>query len=826
MSDDQADAPGHVGRPERRREDARFLTGRSRFTADIAAPDALHMAVLRSPHAHARLGRIGAAKALALPGMVRVFTGADLAGEVDDLTCEWVIPTMTVEPRQPVLARDRVRFAGEPVAAVLAENAYAAMAALDAIDVAYEPLPAATGAEAALADGAPALHEDVPGNRAFVFRRGEDRFEEAAAGAAVRLEQRLINTRLMPAPLETRSILSDYDPATGRLTHTTSTQLPHVHKRALARALGFPQHKLRLVAPDVGGGFGAKLQFYPEDVLCAYLAIRERRPVRWTESRSESVTATTHGRDHVQDIALAAEADGTITALRVRILANLGAWPAAMGPGVPAINCAAQVSGAYRIPAVGCEVVGVYTNTASVGPYRGAGHPEATYLIERMVDLLAGRLDLDPAEVRRKNFVPKDAFPYKLPTGLTYDSGDYHANLDKALERIGYADLRRRQAELRAQGRYLGIGMATYVEFSGAAPSMAMGAIGFRRGGFESAHVRIHPDGRATVFCGASAHGQGHETSLAQIAADALGIPAADIEVVESDTDRVPFGTGTFNSRSMAVGGSAVHTACGRVMEKATRIAAHLMQLRPADAVYEDGVFRRPESPGAVARAAHLAKRAGEQVYGAVFKRVANLEVSPTAGREAAEAVSFAEVAAMAHLGHHLPIGEEPGLEAIAAFDPKGLSASFGTHVAVVEVDPETGRTRIERYLAVEDCGTVINPLLADGQVHGGAAQGIGQALIEVLRYDAAGQAHTADPIGMAVPHAAHVPAIETDRTVTPSPLTPLGAKGVGEGATIGAPPAVVNAVTDALAPLGVRHIDMPLHPETVWRAIRDRPSA
>ena len=741
------------------------MQGQGRYVGDVAAgTHALHMAVLRSPHAHAELVMLDVRTAATMPGVAAVLTAVDLEG-VGDLPCDWVPPGMRAVARHPVLARDRVRYVGQPVAVVAAHTLAEALDAVEAITADYTPLGAAVGLEAALGAGAPLLHDEAPGNRAFVFRQQAGDFDSAARDAEIVARQRILNNRVAPVPMEGRAVLSAYDPASGKLTHRTSSQLPHVHQRALAIALGLPQHRLRLIAPDVGGGFGAKLSFYAEDVLAAFLSMRLGQAVRWTESRGEGFLSSTHGRGHVADIELAARRDGTVLALRACIRADLGAYALGMGPGVPAINCGLSVTGAYDIPVVDVLVTGAYTNTAPVGPYRGAGHPEATFLIEQAMDGLARALTLDPVALRRLNFVPAAAFPYKAATGLTYDSGNYVVNLDAALALADIDALRRAQAAARIEGRYLGVGVATYVELSGAGPSSVLGAIGLERGGYESARVVIHPDGTATIFSGAHSHGQGHATSLAQIAADALGVPPEQVKVIQGDTESVPFGTGTFNSRSMAVGGSAVHLACKAIADKAAAIAAHL---------------------------------AGDG------------GVTPT----------LAEVARAAHLGHRLPAGMAPGLDETRFFNPVGMPASSGTHVAFVEVNAETGSVSLLRHVVVDDCGRVINPLLAAGQVHGGAAQGIGQALSEAVVYDDEGQLVTGSLSDYAVPRASDLPSFATAHTVSPSPLNPLGVKGIGEGAAIGAPPAVVSAVLDALAPFGVTDLAMPLTAEKIWRAI------
>jgi carbon-monoxide dehydrogenase large subunit len=580
----------------------------------------LRVAVLRSPHAHARILAVDANKAHTWPAVIAVLTAEDLTN-IGDLPCDWASPSMDVVPQQPVLARDRVRYVGEPIAAVAAETAHAAEDALAAITVAYEKLPGIADQEAAIEDGAPRLHDAVPGNVAFRFRRAGGNVARAFAEAGVVIRRRLTNSRATAAPLERRAVLSDFDSRADRLTHHTSSQLPHVHARSLGKCLGLPLHKLRLVVPDIGGGFGAKLGFYAEDVICALLSMRTGRPCAWKEGRGESFLATTHGRDQIQYVELAARRDGRIIGLKTRILADLGAYAFGMGPGVPAINTGLSVTGLYRITNVETEVIGVYTNRTPTGPYRGAGHPEATFLIERAVDELACELARDPVELRRANFVRSSATPYRLPTGLSLDSGDYAAAMDAALALADYPELRKRQAQLRKQGRYFGIGLAAFAENSGVGPSMAMDAVGLRRAGHESARVVVHPDARATVFCGTQSTGQGHTTGFAQIAASVLGIAVEDIAVVEGDSQAIPFGTGTFNSRTTSIGGSAVYEAARKVMDKATKIAAHKLQRRPRDLVYENGLFRVIPHPGARSSIARVGKKVGEQIVRIVVKR-------------------------------------------------------------------------------------------------------------------------------------------------------------------------------------------------------------
>jgi carbon-monoxide dehydrogenase large subunit len=799
-------------------EDERLLRGGGRYVSDlIAVSTALRVKVLRSVHAHARVLAINASVARTMPGVAAVVTAGDLQG-ISDLPCDWAAPGMDVTPLHPVLARDRVRYVGEPIVAVAAETAYAAEDAIAAIKISYEKLPAVADQEVAMQEEAPVLHNDVRNNIAYRFRRTGGDVGRAFAEAEVTLRRRFTNNRVTAAPLEGRAVLSEFDMKTGLLTHYTSSQLPHAHARSLGQCLGLPLHKLRLVAPDIGGGFGSKLGFYAEDVLCALLSLRTGRSCAWIEGRRESFLATTHGRDQIQYAELAARRDGRIVGLRTRIIADIGAYAMGMGPGVPAINTGTSTTGQYDIPNVETEVIGVYTNRTPTGPYRGAGHPEATFLIERMVDDLARELRLDPAEVRRVNFVPSSAMPHRIPTGFTLDSGDYAGNMDAALALARYSEWRQRQARLRSEGRYVGIGIATFSEGSGAAPSMSMAAIGFRRAGHESARVVVHADGRATVFCGTQSTGQGHSTSLAQIAASVLGITLDDIDVVEGDTRVVPFGTGTFNSRSISIGGSAVYEAAQRIMDKVRKIAAYKLQMRPRDLIYENGMFRAMGHAGPRASIAHAGSKVEQKIVRAVFKRRSGFELPVQS--LGAQAVTFAEIARQVHTGQDLPLGMVPGLDETYIFDPKDILFDYGAHVAVVEVDAETGHIGLLRHFVVDDGGQIINPLLADGQVHGGAAQGIGQALMEAVVHGTGGEPLVSGFSNYAMPHASDLPTFETGRTEIRTKLNPLGARGVGEGATIGATPAVVNAVLDALAPLGVTEIPMPMTPMRVWQAI------
>jgi aerobic carbon-monoxide dehydrogenase large subunit len=784
-----AQAGPFVGQPLARREDDHHLRGLGRFTDDVRSADAagtLHVALLRSPHAHAQIRSVSVERAVKMPGVVAVVTGADFLDSVAPLPTNWVLPGMPV-PVHRALADQVARFQGDGIAAVLATDAYSAADAVDAIDVDYEPLPAVTDPWQAAQAGAPLVHPGLTEDGNVVLRlpmyAGD--YASARERADVVIQQRLRNQNLVPGALEPRSVLAEYDNTAGTVTVHSSTQSPHIIKRMLAEVLSYPEERLRIVAPDVGGGFGSKLHLYPEEVLVTALAIRLRRAVKWTATRSEDFVATNHGRDHVQDVELCATNDGVITGIKATLYANLGAYLSGMAVGIPTANCATMVTGVYRIPNVHVDTIGVLTNTSRVDTYRGAGRPEATYLIERMVDQLARELDIDPAEIRRRNFIPADAFPYQSPL-FVIDSGNYEHNLDTALGIIGYDGLRREQAALRLQGRYRGIGLATYTEFTGLGSGRLTAAVGFAYGGWEYARVLVHPTGRVSVHVGTADHGQGHATSYSQIAADALGLRPNDIDIVEGDTARVEFGQGTFNSRSLPVGGSAVHECCQKLLAKACRIAAHMLKTAIEEVHYEAAVFST--------------------------RREANGE---------AASVTWDDVARVAHFVPDIPPGLEPGLDERVFYDPRELTFPFGTYVAVVEVDPATGDITVDRFLAVDDCGPLINPMLARGQVHGGVVQGLGQALLEGARYDDKGSLVSHNWTTYAFPRALHIPRIETAHTITPSPFTASGIKGIGEAGAIGAPPAIVNAVLDALAPLGVTHLDMPLHPEQIRAAIR-----
>ena len=768
----------------KRREDPRFLTGKGVYTDDLKLPGMTHAAFVRSPHAHGRIRAIDSDAARRYPGVVAVFTGQDLRnGGVQPMPVGWLLPDIKIAERR-VLAPEVARHVGEAVAVVIADTPYIARDAAELVQVDYEPLPAVTNAEEAIGCDV-RLHDCAPDNVCFQWSLGDETAaDEAFARASTVVRQRFLNQRLIPNAIEPRASLATYNAQTDELTLYLTSQNPHVHRLLMAAfVLGIPEHRFRVIAPDVGGGFGSKIFIYPEECAVAWAAKALGRPVKWTAERRESFMSDMHGRDHVTDAELALDADGKILGLRANTIANLGAYLSLFGPSVPTYLYGTLLSGQYEIPAIHCRVRGVHTNTAPVDAYRGAGRPEACYVVERLVDLAARQLGLDPVELRRRNFIPSDRFPYQTPVALQYDSGDYAKAMDRAVEMVGYERLRREQEELRAKGRYLGIGISSYIEACGLAPSQVAGAIGAQAGLWESATVRVHPTGKVTVFTGSHSHGQGHETTFAQLAADELGITVEDVEIVHGDTGRVPFGMGTYGSRSGAVGGTAIHMSIEKIKEKGKRIAAHLLEAAPEDVEFEGGKF---------------------------FVR-----------GSADRAKSFGEISLAAYLAHSMPPGVEPGLDATSFYDPANFTYPFGTHIAVVEVDRESGETTLRRYVAVDDVGNVINPMIVDGQLHGGIAQGVAQALWEHGIYDETGQLLTASLMEYGIPKAHQLPFFETDRTVTPSPVNPLGIKGAGEAGTIASPVAVANAVMDALSPLGITNIDMPFTPAKVWQAMQ-----
>jgi aerobic carbon-monoxide dehydrogenase large subunit len=776
-----------VGAPVKRVEDARLITGAAKYLDDLQIPGMAHVTILRSPYAHARIKSIDTAKAASHPGVIAVFTGKDFE-QLPALPCAWQasgVENFVNTPR--ALEIDRVTFTGAGVAAVVAESRDAAEDALTLIDVDWEPLDVVVDAERATQEGAPQLHENAPGNVVMDWSCGDaDATGRALDEADVVVEQRLVNQRLIPTPMEPRGAAAEYEPATGEYTVWMTSQAPHVMRLLMtAFVFGISETKMRCIAPQVGGGFGTKIFLYPEYVLMAALAEKVGRPVKWMETRTENYAATTHGRDHITYLKVGAKRDGTITALDAKTYANLGGILSTIAPGIPTTLYGRMLSGAYRMPNIHCQVLGVYTNTGMVDAYRGAGRPEATYVVERAVDLVARELELDPVEVRRRNFIPPDAFPYDpgLLSGLKYDTGDYEKSLDRALELVGYEDFRREQEEARKQNRYRGIGFSSYVELCGVAPSAWAGGEGWGAGLWESANVRVHLTGKVVVTTGSQSHGQGHETTMSQVVADELGVPIEDITVEHSDTQGTPFGYGTYGSRSAAVGTVAVYNSLQRIKAKARRIAAHMLEADVEDVDFEGGKAFVRGAPD--------------------------------------NAKTIQEIAGAAALGYDLPEGDEPFLDDSSYYDPPNCTFPFGTHIAVVEVDGDTGEVELARYVAVDDVGRVINPMIVDGQVHGGIAQGVAQALWEGAVYDENGQLQTSSLMDYAIPKAGFFPRLEVERTETPTDVNPLGVKGAGETGTIASTPAVVNAVVDALAPLGITHLDMPLTPERVWRAIR-----
>jgi carbon-monoxide dehydrogenase large subunit len=763
-----------LGARIKRREDPRLITGRAVYVDDLNFAGMLHAVLVRSPHAHAKVGALDPSGARRAPGVVAVWTGEDVRIRCGPLPIGPRIKDMKVPKRFPLVVDDTVRHVGDPVAVVVATSLEAAHDAAELVVVDYEPLVSVQDLEAAMSEGAPLVHQELGTNVCYRMTFGGD-VEAAFAAAEVVVKTRIVQQRLIPSAMETRGVVAQYKG--GELTLWTSTQIPHVVKTTLAETVRVPEHEMHVIAPEVGGGFGSKLDVYGEEALVAALALALGRAVKWIESRRENFIATVHGRGQIDDVELAAKRDGTLTGLRVRAIADLGAYSQLLTPGVPT-NTGLMCCGCYQIPSVRAEVIGVFTNRTPTDAYRGAGRPEATFLIERIMDVLANELRMDPAALRRKNFIPTGAFPFKTPTGAIYDSGNYEPALDKALDLVNYTALRDEQARLREQKRYLGIGIAAYVEITGLAA-----AANLPGGNWESATVRVEPTGKITVFTGTSPHGQGGETTFAQIVSDRLGVPVEDVMVVHGDTRAVPYGVGTFGSRTTPVGGAAVYVAAEKVRGKATQIAAHLLEASPDD-VASDG---------------------------------ARFFVKGTPER----AVDFKEVARMAYKAFKLPAGMEPGLEFVHFFAPKERVFPFGTHVCVVEIDAETGVIKFRRYVAVDDCGKILNPLLVAGQVHGGIVQGLAQAVYEGVEYDGEGQLLTGLFTDYVVPDATQVPPFELDHTVTPSPHNPLGAKGVGEAGTIGATPAVVNAILDALIPFGVKHLDMPITPQKIWAAIR-----
>jgi carbon-monoxide dehydrogenase large subunit len=772
-----------IGKSIKRREDPRFITGRGSYVDDVKVPGTTYAAFVRSPHAHARIKRIDSAAAAKHPGVVAIFTGADMTG-VNSLPCGWLLPELKVPPHMP-LASDAARYVGDPVAVVIAETQDAALDAVDMVKVTWEPLPAVSATDRASASGAPAIHEVAPANVAFKWQVGDAAAVAVAFQGATVVTKRIVNQRLVANPMEPRACLARFDEATGDLTLWVTSQNPHVHRLLMAAfVLGIPEHKVRVIAPDVGGGFGSKIFLYNEETICSWATRKVKRPVKWTSTRREAFQTDAHGRDHVTEAEMGFSREGKILGLRVKTIANLGAYLSTFAPAVPTYLYATLLNGVYEMPAIHADVTGVFTNTVPVDAYRGAGRPEAAYLLERMIEAGAAALKMDVAEIRRKNFIPKFDSGYQTKVALNYDSGNYGAAFDKLLSMLDYRKARADQEAARKQGRLVGIGFSTYIEACSIAPSKVVGSLGAQAGLYESAKVRVHPTGGVTVYTGSHSHGQGHETTFSQLVADELGVPMEQVEIVHGDTGAIPFGMGTYGSRSASVGGTALLMSLNKVKEKGKKIAAHLMEASPKDIEYANGQFQVKGSPD--------------------------------------KAVPFGQVALTAYVPHNYPEGLEPGLEETSFYDPSNFCFPFGAHACVVEVDRDTGHVKILRYLAVDDVGNVMNPMIVDGMVHGGIAQGVGQALWEGAVYDD-GQLVTGSMMDYPMPKADMLPMYETDRTVTPTPVNPLGIKGAGETGTIAATPTVVNAVIDALAPLGIDHIEtMPLSAERVWSAMQN----
>ncbi|GAA2148140.1 xanthine dehydrogenase family protein molybdopterin-binding subunit [Actinomadura napierensis] len=771
-----------MGSPRKRSEDARLITGRTRWTDNMAPVGTLYVAFVRSPHAHARITGVDVEQAKGRPGVVGAFSGADFAAEQGSLPCAWVVTEDMKHPDHPPMAVDEVRYVGEPVACVVARDRYAAVDALEEIDVDYEPLPAVVDMEAAVADGADLVHEGLGTNTSYtwVFENGD--MDAAMRDAPVVLERRYVQQRLIPTAMEPRSVLCV--PEGDEFTLYSATQIPHILRLMLATVTEIPEHKIRVVAPDVGGGFGSKLQVYGEEVLALLLARKLGRPVKWTESRSEGNMTVHHGRDQIQRLTLAAERDGRIRGLKVELLADMGAYLMLVTPGIALLG-AFMFNGIYKMDAYSFTCSGVFTTKTPTDAYRGAGRPEATFAIERLMDELADELGMDPIEVRRRNWIAHEEFPFDTIAGLTYDSGNYEAATDKALELFEYDKLRAEQTDRRESRDpvQLGIGVSTFTEMCGLAPSRVLGSLSYGAGGWEHASVRVLPSGKVEVVTGSSAHGQGHETAWAQITADRLGIPFEDVKVLHGDTAVSHKGMDTYGSRSLAVGGMALYSACDKVVDKARKVAAHLLEASEQDLEFEGGRF---------------SVRGVQQ-----------------------EGRTLQEVALAAFAAHDLPDGVEPSLDSDATYDPGNFSFPHGTHLCAAEVDTETGMVKIRKYVAVDDVGKVVNPLIVEGQVHGGLAQGIAQALYEEAVYDEEGNLTTTTMADYLIPSAADLPSFTTDRTETPATSNPMGVKGVGEAGTIASTPAVVNAIVDALRPFGVHDVPMPCTPERVWRALR-----
>ncbi len=776
----------YMGKSMKRVEDPRFIQGRGRYVANLTMPGMVHVAVKRSPHAHAQINSIDTAAAAALPGVLAVYTGQHLLdGGAGSLPCGFTPPGTKTPPHHP-LAVDKVRHVGDGVAVVVAEDAYIAHDALDLIEVNYTPLSAVVDAKATMAEGAPLVHDDVPQNLSFHWPLGDkDAANQAVADADHVVEMELLNQRLIPNAMEPRACAAQWDAFMETMTVWTTSQNPHTIRLLLgAFTLGIPEHKLRVISPDVGGGFGSKIFHYPEEVIVPWVARAVNRPAKWVATRSESFMTDAHGRDHVTHAKLALKKDGTITGLYVTTWANMGAYLSTFAPLIPTALYITLLSGLYKIPAIYGETYGTMTNTVPVDAYRGAGRPEASYVLERLLDIAAQEMKMDPVALRRKNLIPADEFPYQTPVALQYDSGNYPALFDKIEHLADYNGLRQEQEKARKDGRLVGVGFSSCIEASGPAPSAVAVGLGAAIGLYESGVIRVHPTGKVTVLTGSHSHGQGHETTFAQIVADELGVPMEDVEIIHGDTERTPYGVGTYGSRSAAIGGSALVKSAEKIRYKLKVLAAHLLEAAPDDMVYD-------------------------QVSGKV-----HVKGAPD------RAKAFGELAFALTTADNLPPGMEAGLEETSFYDPANFTFPNSAHIAQVEIDRDTGEVTIQKYMAVDDVGKVINPLIVEGQIVGGIAQGVGQALWEYGVYDENGQLLTGTMMDYAMPRADGFPTIKVDRNETPSPHNPLGVKGAGEMGTIAGTTTIVSAVMDALAPLGIKHIDMPLTAERIYGAM------
>jgi carbon-monoxide dehydrogenase large subunit len=778
-------AENGIGASPKRKEDNRFLTGKGNYTDDINRPGQTYAYIVRSPHAHATINSVDTSAAQSAPGVVGVFVGQDLLDDaVGGLVCGASVTGKGGEvnktPPRNVLTMDKARFVGDPIAVVIAETLAQAKDGAELVAIDYSELPSTVSTANADADGAPQLHEECPNNVALDWELGDKEAVDAAfASAHKTAEVELVNNRMVTNAMEPRAAVGEYNSGTDETTLYLTSQNPHVHRLVMSAFMNIaPEHKFRVVAPDVGGGFGSKIFTYNEEAICAWAAKKVNRPVKWTSDRSEGFMSDAHGRDHVTKAEMAMDADGKFTALRVTSKGNMGAYLQLFSVSIPTLFHGFLLAGQYTTPAIYLDMRCVMTNTAPVDAARGAGRPEATYLLERLVDVSAAEMGLDPAEIRRRNFINADQMPYQTPVVQCYDSGDYHASLDKALANSDYDGFGARQAEAKGRGKLRGIGLSSYIEACGVAPSAAVGSLGVGVGLWESAQVRFNPTGGVTVFTGTHSHGQGHETAFAQLVTERLGVPVEQVEVVHGDTDKGQFGMGTYGSRSLPVGGVAIANACDKIIAKGKKIAAHTLEAAEDDIEFADG----------------------------------NFTVSGTD-----KAMNIAEVAFTAYVPHNYPEGVEPGLDEIAFFDPLNFSFPAGAHVCEVEIDPDTGSLEIVKYTAVDDFGTLVNPMIVEGQVHGGLAHGIGQALLENCVYDEdSGQLVSGSFQDYCMPRADNLPSFDVDYAPTIPPHNPLGVKGCGETGAIAAPPAVINAITNAL---GIKHLDMPATPEKIWRA-------